>query len=371
MAAEPLWPQMRLATGDGAYSIELHGRLLFDVGTGDGGDAKIRRARLNVAGKLAQDLFYKFENDFSVDNFREGVTDAYVGYDIAPNLYLQTGQFKEPYSIQTLTSSRFACFMERSSLTAFTPGRQLGSMIAGSQPLPEDGMVTAALGGFNGHIGGSGDDDTKDVTGRVTWAPIATPTHVLHLGLAGSYRTPDNYSDSIRYSSTPESRFTDGDAVDTGLITDTDHAMQWGLEGVGIWGPASVQAEAMQVSVDRQAGFANADFSGGSIEATYFLTGESRNYVPKRAAFDRVSPKNPVTDGGWGAWQLAARYSHIDLTDGAIDGGKMNNVSLAVNWIPQQQIVVMGDIVKVSSDPGTYVDGDDPTLFMMRLQLDF
>ena len=32
------------------------------------------------------------------------------------------------------------------------------------------------------------------------------------------------------------------------------------------------------------------------------------------------------------AWELAARFSSIDLTDGPVDGGEMDILSLGVNW---------------------------------------
>ncbi|MBD3853040.1 MAG: hypothetical protein IFK93_17150, partial [Acidobacteria bacterium] len=40
----------------------------------------------------------------------------------------------------------------------------------------------------------------------------------------------------------------------------------------------------------------------------------------------------PVNQGGWGALELAARYSSLDLTDGAVDGGEMDILSLGINW---------------------------------------
>ena len=47
--------------------------------------------------------------------------------------------------------------------------------------------------------------------------------------------------------------------------------------------------------------------------------GETRPY--KDGVFQRVKVKNPVVwskGGGWGAWQLAARYDVLDLTDQAV-----------------------------------------------------
>lgn len=371
-AEEPLWPALGVATSDGAYSAELHGRFLIDAGTGGGkGDTTFRRARLGVSGKLATDFFYKFENDYAIDNIDGGITDAYVGYDFNPHWYMQAGQFKEPFNLENLTTSRFATFTERGLTTAFTPGRRVGAML-GTRNTLGDNAWTAMLGYYDGGIGSSRNaDDTQDITGRATWAHLPTASEIFHVGLAASYRTPDNPTDQISYSTTPESRFAGGSFARTGAITNTDHAMQWGLEGAGVWGPFSLQSEAMRVDVARDAGLPNATFDGFYLQASYFLTGEHRNYDTGRAIFTRVSPLDPVADGGWGAWQVAARYSVIDLTDGGIAGGEVEDITLGVSWIPHRQIMVKGDIVQARAGDTGPAAGDDPTLFMLRLQYDF
>ena len=61
-------------------------------------------------------------------------------------------------------------------------------------------------------------------------------------------------------------------------------------------------------------------FDGYYVQAGYFLTGEHRPYVFGRGGFGRVKPKSIFgKDDGRGAWEIAARYSTLDLTDGAVD----------------------------------------------------
>lgn len=370
-ARENLWPGIGIASEDGAHSIKLHGRFLIDAGTGAGdGDATFRRARLGVSGELAHDFYYKVENDYAVDNIDGGITDIYLGYDFNPHWYVQAGQFKQPYNLENLTTSRFATFEERGLVTAFTPGRRVGAMVGTYQPAG-DTSWTAMLGYFDGAIGvNRNTDDTHELAGRITWAYQPEPSHLMHLGLAGIHRTPDNTADKLEYNTVPESRFSGGDFADTGPILGVEHAIHTGLEAAGVWGPFSLQSEYMRVDVAREAA-PDAIFDGYYLQASYFLTGEHRVYSPERAIFGRAHPLDPVAEGGWGAWQLAARYSTIDMTDGGINGGRVDNVSLGVNWLPHHQVTMMGNVIFANADESGPANGDDPTLFMMRLQFDF
>lgn len=370
--AESGWPDLSLRSADGANSIELHGVLQTEAGTGAGkGDTSFRRARVNVAGKLARDFYYKAENDWAVGNLGDGTTDLYLGYNLGQHVYVQGGQFKTPFNLENLGSNRFTTLNERASVNGFAPGRRTGAMLGlyGAQGMHHANAMFAYT---DGGIGVSRDTpDTQDATARFAYAQVPAPSQVLHAGLAASYRTPDNDAHAIAYAARPESRFGDGVEVDTGDIADTDHAMQWGLEAAGVWGPLSLQGEAMRVDVARRAGIADSTFSGYYAEASYYLTGEHRKYLSRRGVFDRTTPLEPVSDGGIGAWQVAGRVSGIDLTDGPVQGGDMRNVTLGLNWQPERQVIFKSNVVFVNTDATAPEPNADPTLFMLRMQVDF
>ena len=108
-------------------------------------------------------------------------------------------------------------------------------------------------------------------------------------------------------------------------------------------------------------------FDGFYIYAGVFLTGEQRNYKASSASFDRVRPRKNFAPGeGTGAWEVALRYSTLDLTDRAIQGGRLTNLTAAVNWYlnPVARIMfnyVSGDLYEVG---GTHA-------VVTRLQLNF
>ena len=70
-------------------------------------------------------------------------------------------------------------------------------------------------------------------------------------------------------------------------------------------------------------------FTGWSIGGGYVFGGK-RNYSVGK--FKRVTVDNPVTEGGWGALSINARYDNLDLTDEGIEGGELDTFAVGVNW---------------------------------------
>src|SRR5690606_794783 len=113
-------PAPKFETADGAYSFKVGGFGQLDAGmfSNDRRDypngANIRRARINASGTIANDWGYKLEYDFSPNASSGGaaITDAYVEYTGFKPVKLTLGQFKEPFSLEELTSDLFVTFME-------------------------------------------------------------------------------------------------------------------------------------------------------------------------------------------------------------------------------------------------------------------
>ena len=127
--------------------------------------------------------------------------------------------------------------------------------------------------------------------------------------------------------------------VDTGTLVAHDSVVT-GTEFVWTNGPFSVQAEYLLSSVDRLGG-PDVFFQGGYLGLSYFLTGEHRPYDRRRAVTECVLPhasflRIGTADGsfatGPGAWELATRISHVDVTDQDVDGGVLTNFTAGVDW---------------------------------------
>ena len=109
----------------------------------------------------------------------------------------------------------------------------------------------------------------------------------------------------------------------------------------------------------------------GTCFRSYFLTGEHRKYSVKDGEFSRVKPiQNFDMHGGWGAIELTARYSELDLSDDVIDGGRLQDATLGVNWYLNPNTRIMANYVFADADIGG-TSGGDADLFGMRFQVDF
>lgn len=377
-----MMPAPKFETADGAYSFKVGGFAQIDAGSfsDDRRDrpngTNIRRARVNASGVIARDFRYKAEYDFAGN--ATNITDVYLEYAGFDPFSLMVGNFKEPFGLETLTSDLFTTFLERATPFAFSPDRRIGAQASVYGLTDPIGAWTATLGAFGSTVSSttSTDDEAFDITGRITLAPIAEKTEVVHLGVAASHRIPDSATDSFSFSSRAENQLSTATpdlSVNTGTITNVDSVNLLGLEAAGVYGPFSLQGEYVIADVNRRAGLFEPEFDGYYVEASYFLTGESRNYVAKQGKFDRVTPKwqFSMKEKQWGAWQLSARYSVLDLNDNPFNRGELKDITLGLRWIPQANVTLTANYIISDTDIYAVTPNDDPELFIVRAQFDF
>jgi phosphate-selective porin OprO/OprP len=367
---------LKVESQDGDFKFQVGGRVMVDAAFYDkdktklGNGAEIRRARLFAAGTVYRDWFYKAQVDFAGNDV--SLKDVYLGYKGFEPVTIKIGNHKEPFSLEELTSSKYITFMERGLPNAFSPGRDVGLSVS------THGEQWGAQAGY--FFDGVKNDSSPDkqgwgTTGRIHFAPVSEKTRVVHLGAAASYRGAGG-DDEIRFRERPESHVTSTRLVDTGDIADYDHQTLLGAEAAAVFGPFSLQGEYIQTSLDVDGPGSDPDFSGWYVFGSYFLTGEHRPYKTSSGTFGRVKPKSIVGKGGHGAWELAARYSSIDLEDSGIDGGEEDNITVGLNWYATPNIRFMANYVRASTDPTSVVKypsaGDeDVNLVQVRAQIDF
>ena len=358
-----------------------------------------RRARLALLGEY-QLIDYIIEMDFAnrgadaVINSKAQSTafkDVYIQMRELPVLgNLRVGHFKECFGLDQLNSDNYTTFMERSLCDegAFVPGRNNGIMAFN---WAESQRATWAIGAFTNQTGFDQpptfqyDHGGYDVTMRATYLPwYDEPSGgrgYLHTGVDFAYRTaPDHLG---IFAIRPESAFAP--SVVNLKFTDADHWEVYGAETAVTYGSLSLQSEVFAANVDRQNGLTN-NFYGTYAYVSYFLTGENRPYNRKMGVFDRVRPyenffRVRTGDGdvatGRGAWEIAYRFSYIDMLDGlkTTGAGRAADHTVGVNWYLNPYTRVMCNYVHSIdtynvSATSRVSDGSLDTL-MMRFAIDF
>ena len=366
---------LRLESQDGDFKLKLGGRTAVDAAWFDD-DTELqqafgnqqdgigfRRAYLYMSGLINGWIEYKSEYEFAGSEV--GFEDVYVGFTKIPYLgKVRFGHIDEGFGLELRTSNRHTTFMEPALTHAIIPGTETGVL---AKNLIMDDRVFFNFGIFRDtNRGRHSGDGGYNVTGRLVGLPIKSDdnTELVHLGISGSHRNPDG---PVRFSSKPESDLSNFRYVDTGNIGVDDEDLL-GLEFAWIHGPLSFQSEYVLDSVDTQQG-GDANISAWYAFVSYFLTGESRFYDLGSATFDRPKVKKNFREGGPGAWEVAARYSSINLEDNIAHGGKQDDVTLGLNWYFNPNTKLMFNYIRALVDHDNYDGNLD--LFQMRAQIDF
>jgi phosphate-selective porin OprO/OprP len=214
---------------------------------------------------------------------------------------------------------------------------------------------------------------------RGTFIPINDDRRKLHLGLWARYR--DSASDGAFTYETRANTALAPRFSSTGAIGDSDTLI--GAELMGIFGPFSLQAEYANINVEVRPNLVPATAQDGNIQvgyvyASWWPTGEIRNYDITRGEFGRPRILSPITSGGWGGVELAARYDFADLSD--IQGtnvaltpfaGEFRAFTFGANYYPTGYVRVMANYTHAEHDNATAANSSSEDIFQMRGQLDF
>ncbi|MCG8634202.1 MAG: hypothetical protein MI863_10265, partial [Desulfobacterales bacterium] len=91
--------------------------------------------------------------------------------------------------------------------------------------------------------------------------------------------------------------------------------------------------------------------------------------------FKEVKPDNPVSEGGFGAWEVSARYSVLNLTDDDVYGGDLKDITLGLNWYLENNLKIVFNYVHFDADnyadSADYVTSQDGDIVQARLQFYF
>lgn len=338
-------------------TINFAGRIQADHTRYDGGKypyadgSEVRRLRAGFGGNLTSAWEYRIEYEFAPDE--PEVKDVYFRYTGFANTRITLGNFKVFSSLDELTSSNNTTFNERSLANAFDTQRRtaLGYQTWGDQFSFSAATYTHEPNNLERGTGNAA---------RFIYHPTLANGALLHLGVNASIENPDD--NTARLRSRPEMHQDDHRIVDTGTLKNVDDLRKLGLEAAYTKERFSAQGEYIRKSIKRD-GASDHSFDGYYAYVSYFLTNDTRPYTNSEGIFGTVAPASDT-----GAWEIAARFSDLDLNDGTISGGQADAITLAVNYYMTRDLRFQANYVFTDSKGGTVL-GDDPNGLQLRVRL--
>jgi phosphate-selective porin OprO/OprP len=384
-----------ICTPDGLNCIAITSRLHLDVGgysyspntagtTPQHLDSGVnaRRARIGVLGTFMGDWNYALIYDFggTSDGFggtavgslpggaTSGIENAYLSYvgfkPAGGQLAIEGGYMDVPYTLDEATSSNDLMFMERASSQAIATSIAGGDnrSVFGARWNNDWAWAGAYLTGpTSGAIHSASSITPAGMTEqyggftRVTLQLVNDKAYTLHVGGNAEFLIKPalnrvTNTQTLTLSDRPELRIDPTAILSTGVIANVSSAQVYSAEVAASYGPLYFQGEYFFYNIDRLdfANLPSLKFNGGYAQASWAITGESRPYIAGTGAYGSIVPANPfsLSSGGWGAWEVAARYSFVDLNDrlgfaDGVAGGRQTIYTAGLNWYPNRNVRFM------------------------------
>jgi len=402
--------RLTVTSANGAFSLSLRALVQFDVGYFAQGrnppsvdlnsGTNFRRAQIGVEGRVYRDFNYEFVFDFGSSG-TERAGQIYllrVAYTGIPYFTINAGAIQPKFTLDDSTSSAEITFLERASIinTLLDPfggsdSRRGVELIYQRPDLFKGGDNLLISTAFTGEriANVKTDDEGSQLIGRIAYRFHSDERSNFQVGFDGA-RILNKPNGLLSFGDRPETRVDGTQLVGfgfPGLQTAVAAKTGWlyGAEAAMNYGPLYLGGEYYRYRLDRtDASLKDPEFGGWYLQASYFLTGEARPYLPASAAWGSPAVVSPfaLDSGSWGSWEIKARYSNNDfdaftgdaLTANRVLGGEQSIITLGANWYLNRNLRWMFDYLIVDVDRqnsnGQQV-GQDFSAFVNRLQFSF
>ncbi|MBO7184096.1 MAG: hypothetical protein J6V49_08180 [Bacteroidales bacterium] len=337
-----MWFDVRIQ-GDAAAFFG-YDKNLTQIGNG----MNLRRTRFAVKTQIDENWYGEFDTDWTSGT--PEIKDAILEYTGIENLSIKMGNFKENFSIQRNTTSRYLMFMERAMVTYLAPSRHLGVNLKYSLP-----AWWISAGVFGPELEGSEmqtlfEDGNKDYglneglsyTGKVVWRPLHDMSNgSLHIGAAVSYREPkltNEAYNAVRYSTRNSTGVNRKKYLDTDAIKYLDHELAYTAEIAGHY--EGLRYEAAYIARNPYLDASKSSVKilhpayGWYAQASYMLFGGKQNYDAGGAKYTRVRRGQD-----WGDVELCARVDYLNLNIAQeYMGGSAYGYALGLNFYPSENV---------------------------------
>lgn len=377
---------------DGQFEYRLRGIIHADYRE-FGGDAfptavdgfLARRIRPTFEGTVFGKYGFRFTPEFGEASTTSTPTiiDAYLDIREKTEFQIRIGKHKPFVGLERLQSASDIKFIERSFVSNnVLPNRDFGVSIFGDVL---DKRLNYAVGIFNGVQDGGNIGTTQDANNQKTYTArlFATPfvnetdnplrglgfgvatTRGNNSALISGYKTPGQANNFFAYKT----------GTAPGTTTANGEQDRWSPQAYYYKGPFGLLYEYAWVSQPIK--FANnsttVENSAWQLAGSWLLTGED-------ASFRGVKPYSRFQsgpDGGWGAFELVARYqeNQIDKTTPSAFlptsyALKASGIALGLNWYLNESSKFALNFERTNLTGGT-LDGKTENFLVGRYQLSF
>jgi phosphate-selective porin OprO/OprP len=292
----------------------------------------LRRGRFGLEGELTAFLSYAVNVELggAKGDERGRLNTLWLQYEGIARLRIRAGLLSPSQPFEGSTSALL--FPERAAPASIQRSLAGGTSAKAVAAYANGARWTASAALSGGPIYETSGRSAIAANARVSALPRAAEP-LLHVGVNATFgiRSED---DKFQFSERGESRSTQRKLSDTGGQIGSG-ASAYGLEFGAQWRQFSIQSEVYRFDISRR-GKADPTFWGGYVLASWTITGEPRRYLVSSGNFDSIQPRRPLNlrRGHWGALEVAARLSRLDLNSGDIFGGEQGIGSVTLNWYP-------------------------------------
>lgn len=379
-----------LSTPDGNFKFALRSVVQFDAAKYDqdplradnelSSGTNFRRVRFGFDGTAYKDWNFALWGEWGGSGGETAALNQawleYAGwkpFGLTEPLRFRAGAWATPTGLEDATSNTDGVFLERPAIAELVrnlaggDGRSGVGVFARGQRWYAGAVLTGKLWGT------ANPQEFSQQSGfilRAAYNVLHGEDYDAHLGVSyqGILEPADTAAgptetQAVRLQERPELRVSGTRLVDTGAIN-SNGLQALGLEAGASWKNLYAAGEWFQIDVDRRAPSPfDPSFSGWYFQGAWTITGERHPWSSVNGGFNGVRPNSPfsLAKSSWGAWELAARYSVLDLNDhdggpgapppsGGIRGGDQKITTVGLNWYPNNVVRFLLDYQWVNVD---------------------
>ena len=311
------------------------------------------------------DVFAKFNDKFSL-YYQTDISDyesrpiaatqaAWLRYRVNRQNEIYLGKMEMPFSLESVSNSKYHFFMERSLASALTDRFGIGvNYIHYGETW---NLRFGVFGNDHYHLGSSknyGQSLTTKIGKEINFEESN-----IYVGASYQYRKPEDF---LRFRTKPESQTYGARLLDTDELYFVSKMQTYGIEGLWQKNNWTLQTEYIGNQIQREFG-GDLSYQGG-----YFIV--SKIFNGKRRFNYRKGEWRSTRTEKYKTWEVSARYSFLDLNSADLSAGKETNYSLGLNYYIDNKSRVMFNAIRAKATPNSSGVYEDLDIYQLRFQFE-